>query len=139
MVALKGGVKSAGSARVAVVPFDSANKFMATLNEGADGSRAILVKGAADRLLERSTSQRGVSGPERLDIGLWETVIDDLGRDGLRVLAAPAGRWRRSSATCRWTTSTASSSWVCGASSTRRGPRPSRRSPTVTPPASASR
>jgi magnesium-transporting ATPase (P-type) len=88
VVAMKGGVKSAGSTRVAVVPFDSANKFMATLNEGAEGSRAILVKGAPDRLLERSVRQRGASGPEALDIRLWESVIDDLGRSGLRVLAA---------------------------------------------------
>ena len=59
VAAMKGGVSAAGSPRVGVVPFDSANKFMATLNEGADGSRAILVKGAPDRLLERAESQRG--------------------------------------------------------------------------------
>ncbi len=88
VVAMKGGVKSAGSTRVAVVPFDSANKFMATLNQGPDGSRAILVKGAPDRLLERSRTQRGASGPERLDIVRWEAAIDDLGGAGLRVLAA---------------------------------------------------
>jgi magnesium-transporting ATPase (P-type) len=88
VAAMKGGVKSAGSTRIAVVPFDSANKFMATLNQGPDGSRAILVKGAPDRLLERSRTQRGESGPEALDIVRWGAVIDDLGSQGLRVLAA---------------------------------------------------
>ncbi len=88
VVAMKGGVKSAGSTRLAVVPFDSANKFMATLNQGSDLSRAVLVKGAPDRLLERATTQRGETGPEPLDILRWEAAIDDLGGQGLRLLAA---------------------------------------------------
>lgn len=88
VVALKGRLDSGGSRRVGVVPFDSANKFMATLDEGADGSRAILVKGAPDRLLERSRVQRGASGAEPLDIVRWEAVIDELSSQGLRVLAA---------------------------------------------------
>ena len=71
-----------------VVPFDSGNKLMATLNESRDGARAILVKGAPDRLLERSTSQRGGAGAAPLDIVFWEAVIADLSGQGLRVLAA---------------------------------------------------
>jgi magnesium-transporting ATPase (P-type) len=88
VVAMKGGVSAEGSRRVAVVPFDSANKFMATVNEGPDGSRAILVKGAPDRLLERSVSQRGLSGADALDHAAWESAIDELSGQGLRVLAA---------------------------------------------------
>ncbi len=87
VVAMKGGVE-ASAARLGVVPFDSANKFMATLNEGAGGSRALLVKGAPDRLLERSLTQRGADGAEPLDIVRWEAVIDELSSQGLRVLAA---------------------------------------------------
>src|SRR5690606_20402011 len=68
--------------------FDSANKFMATLNEGADGSRAILVKGAPDRLIERSTTQRGADGPQPLDADFWAEQVDRLSAQGLRVLAA---------------------------------------------------
>ncbi|HKP06487.1 MAG TPA: HAD-IC family P-type ATPase, partial [Microbacterium sp.] len=78
-VAIKGGVGSAGGRRVAVIPFDSANKLMATLNEGArsggeagEVSRAILVKGAPDRLLERSLTQRGSDGSEPLDLARWD-------------------------------------------------------------------
>jgi magnesium-transporting ATPase (P-type) len=88
VVALKGRLDPGGSRRVGVVPFDSANKFMATLNEGADGSRAILVKGAPDRLLERSLTQRGAAGAEPLDLVRWEAAVDALSSKGLRVLAA---------------------------------------------------
>ena len=88
IVAMKGGADATGTARLGVVPFDSAYKFMATLNEASDGSRAILVKGAPDRLLERSLTQRGADGSEPLDIAFWEAAIDDLSAQGLRVLAA---------------------------------------------------
>ncbi|MGB4779215.1 HAD-IC family P-type ATPase [Microbacterium sp.] len=88
VVAMKGGATDADTKRLAVVPFDSANKFMATLNEAVDGSRAILVKGAPDRLLERSLTQRGRSGSEPVDRTLWNAAIDDLSGQGLRVLAA---------------------------------------------------
>ncbi len=94
-VAIKGGVGSAGGRRVAVIPFDSANKLMATLNEGArsggeagEVSRAILVKGAPDRLLERSLTQRGADGSEPLDLARWDAAIAALSSQGLRVLAA---------------------------------------------------
>jgi magnesium-transporting ATPase (P-type) len=95
VVAMKGGVGTAGGRRVAVIPFDSANKLMATLNEGArsggaagEVSRAILVKGAPDRLLERSLTQRGADGSEPLDLVRWNTAIEALSSQGLRVLAA---------------------------------------------------
>ena len=95
VVAMKGGVGSAGGRRVAVIPFDSANKLMATLNEGArsggepgEVSRAILVKGAPDRLLERSLTQRGADGSVPLDLVFWEAAVAELSGQGLRVLAA---------------------------------------------------
>jgi len=88
VVAAKGGAGGAKTRRIGVVPFDSANKFMATLNEAPDGARAILVKGAPDRLLERSSTQRGARGPEPVDLVFWEAEIDALSAEGLRVLAA---------------------------------------------------
>jgi magnesium-transporting ATPase (P-type) len=94
-VAIKGGVGSTGGRRVAVIPFDSAHKLMATLNEGArsggeagEVSRAILVKGAPDRLLERSLTQRGADGSEPLDLARWDAAVEALSSQGLRVLAA---------------------------------------------------
>ena len=80
--------------RLAVVPFDSATKFAATLDALADGTRVVHVLGAPDRLLDRCTTQRGAHGPEPLDAAAWDAHIDALGGQGLRVLAAarrPAG------------------------------------------------
>ena len=120
------------------VPFDSANKFMATLNDGADGSRAILVKGAPDRLLERSTAQRGASGPR----AARRRAVGGVDRRAQRAGAAGAGGGaaRRSARTSTRSTvgrpRATSSSSACGASSTRPGPRRSTRSRTATPPAS---
>ena len=88
VVAMKGGAVDTRAQRIGVVPFDSAYKFMAALVEAPDGSRAILVKGAPDRLLERSLTQRGADGSEPLNIAFWEGAIDDLSAQGLRVLAA---------------------------------------------------
>ena len=88
VVAMKGGASSAGTTRRDVVPFDSAHKFMATLNESDDGARAILVKGAPDRLLARALTQRGADGSEPLDRVRWESEVDALSAQGLRVLAA---------------------------------------------------
>ncbi len=89
VVAMKGGPRpEPRPKRIGVVPFDSANKFMATLNESVDGARALLVKGAPDRLLERSLTQRGADGAEPVDRALWEAAIAELSGEGLRVLAA---------------------------------------------------
>jgi magnesium-transporting ATPase (P-type) len=77
--------------RLAVVPFESEHKFMATLNGTPEGARAVLLKGAPDRLLDRCTDQQGPDGRrEPLDREFWESQIDALSDDGLRVLAAAA-------------------------------------------------
>ena len=95
-LALKAGVDHHRYARIAVVPFDSEYKLMATLNAGLDGSRMVLVKGAPDRLLDRSGSQLGPDGGSMvLDRGDWERRIDELSGQGLRVLAAA---WRPATA-----------------------------------------
>lgn len=87
VVAIKGGATAEGTRRIGVVPFDSEHKFMATLNESPDGARAILVKGAPDRLLDRSLTQRGADGSVPLDRAFWEHAVDELSAQGLRVLA----------------------------------------------------
>jgi calcium-translocating P-type ATPase len=75
--------------RLAVVPFESENKFMATLDQVQGDGLRILLKGAPDRLLTRCTEQRSASGAaEPLDLAFWEKQIDALGGQGLRVLAA---------------------------------------------------
>ena len=77
--------------RLALIPFESDNKFMATLDRAPGERRPILLKGAPDRLLDRCAAQRGADGnPEPLDRAYWETHIEALGAEGLRVLAAAA-------------------------------------------------
>ena len=80
---------ASGYERLAVVPFESDTKLMATLDATPDGARRILLKGAPDRLLERCGSQLGDAGsPEPIDRAIWEERIESLGAEGLRVLAA---------------------------------------------------
>jgi magnesium-transporting ATPase (P-type) len=75
--------------RLAVVPFESENKFMATLDRVPENGLRILLKGAPDRLLSRCAEQRAASAAtEPLELAFWEKQIDALGGQGLRVLAA---------------------------------------------------
>jgi magnesium-transporting ATPase (P-type) len=93
----KAGFDPSGHVRRAVVPFESAHKLMATLDELPGGGRCIHVKGAPDRLLDRCHAQLGPGGdPAPLDRAHWEREIDALSAEGLRVLGAahrdaPAG------------------------------------------------
>ena len=89
-LAQKAGFDQEPYQRIAAIPFDSENKFMATLNRlPGEAAPAILMKGAPDRLLDRCSQQRGANGQqEPLDRAYWEHWIDTLGGQGLRVLAA---------------------------------------------------
>jgi Ca2+-transporting ATPase len=98
VLAAKGGIDVSdlrtSHPRVDVVPFDSANKFMATVHEMSTdrGERVvrILVKGAPDVLVSRSTTV--IDGDGALaPIGAHEATLtahnERLGAEGLRVLA----------------------------------------------------
>jgi magnesium-transporting ATPase (P-type) len=90
-LALKLDFDAASHERHDSIPFESDNKFMATLNSRPDGPRGILLKGAPDRLLDRCDQELGADGrPSPLDRGFWEEQIDKLSTEGLRVLAAAA-------------------------------------------------
>jgi magnesium-transporting ATPase (P-type) len=58
----KAGFDAAGHERFATIPFESANKFMATLNSTPQGLRRIMLKGAPDRLLDRCAEELGPDG-----------------------------------------------------------------------------
>jgi len=86
--ALKLGVEATPDERVAEVPFDSATKFMATLDR-TDGGLVVHLKGAPDRLLDRCDRQgTSLHDTAPLDREYWEREVDRLGAEGLRVLAA---------------------------------------------------
>ena len=98
VLATKGGIDAAElrshHPRLAVVPFDSANKFMATVHElhSDTGERKVrvLVKGAPDVLLARSTHVIDEEGA-LADIAAHAATLaahnERLGAQGLRVLA----------------------------------------------------
>jgi len=92
-LAAKGGVDALAAAeglpRIAEIPFDSANKFMATFHR--DGERVrLFVKGAPDLLLTRCTAVSADGGAQALDdagrAGLVHQ-IEAMAARGLRVLA----------------------------------------------------
>src|SRR5271165_5677305 len=88
-VSQKANFDRANYQRLAVVPFESENKFMATLDRVLGKGLRVLLKGAPDRLLSRCAEERAASGAtEPLDRAFWEKQIDALGGKGLRVLAA---------------------------------------------------
>jgi magnesium-transporting ATPase (P-type) len=88
-LATKLGFDPSGHRRTAVVPFESEHKLMATVDEVPGGGHVLLVKGAPDRLLERSDLELGAGGRTRpLDAAWWESQVVALSAEGLRVLAA---------------------------------------------------
>jgi len=90
-LAHKAGFSADRHTRHATIPFESVNKFMATLADTPAGLRRILLKGAPDRLLDRCAEELGADGtPQALDRAYWEREIDRLSQEGLRVLAAAA-------------------------------------------------
>lgn len=70
------------------IPFDTQNRFMATLNHDHHGHSVIYLKGAPERILDMCTSEVAESGEAgELRRDFWEQVITEMASDGLRVLA----------------------------------------------------
>lgn len=91
-LAQKAGLVKNGFERLAVIPFDSEHKFMATLNRVPEGGVRIMLKGSPESLLNRCDSQIGASdASEPLDRSFWEEEIERLSDQGMRVLAAAIG------------------------------------------------
>lgn len=92
-LAAKGGVDAQAAAdhlpRLAELPFDSANKFMATFHRDGEHIR-MFVKGAPDVLLARCAAVSGEAGEQSLDEGARENLVREneaMASRGLRVLA----------------------------------------------------
>nr|WP_244311907.1 HAD-IC family P-type ATPase [Marinobacter vulgaris] len=74
------------------VPFDTDNRFMATLNHDHHRHGVVYVKGAPERILEMCTGMVTDSGDtSSLDREAWTAVVSELASEGLRVLAL--ARW----------------------------------------------
>ncbi len=74
--------------RTDTIPFDSANRFMATLHHDHDGHGVIYVKGAPEKILAMCQYQIGETGDEsRLDPDYWREEASRIAARGERVLA----------------------------------------------------
>ncbi|MCG7943732.1 MAG: cation-transporting P-type ATPase [Candidatus Thiodiazotropha taylori] len=70
-----------------LIPFESEHRFMATLHHSHSGGAFIIIKGAPEKLLDICGLQRTLSGDEPLDRQRWLNQIDEMGKQGQRVLA----------------------------------------------------
>ena len=77
--------------RVAMIPFNSTNKWMLTIHKMASGSHKVLIKGAAERVLERCDAflKNGERQPKNdASIAQYESAYNTLGGMGERVLGS---------------------------------------------------
>ena len=70
------------SPRTALLPFSSTTKFMATAH-----AERLCLKGAPEGLIARCARQWQAGGESVIDPAYWRDVVEQLARDGLRVLA----------------------------------------------------
>ncbi|WP_347331004.1 cation-translocating P-type ATPase [Marinimicrobium locisalis] len=73
--------------RIDSLPFETEKRYMAILHDRPNGERELAIKGAPDRLLELCHKQLGPEGPEPLDRNYWQTRMDALAGEGMRVMA----------------------------------------------------
>ncbi|GAA3958491.1 cation-transporting P-type ATPase [Allohahella marinimesophila] len=89
--AMKSGLETAHELhehpRADAIPFESENRYMATLNHDHHGKAFVCVKGAPERLMELCDSERTESGVQPLDREFWTAQAHGLASDGKRVLA----------------------------------------------------
>jgi magnesium-transporting ATPase (P-type) len=90
VLAGKAGLKKrdadAADPRADAIPFESENRYMATLTAGDDGA-TVHVKGAPERIFAMCADELTASGPRPLDAGRWEQQTLALADEGHRVLA----------------------------------------------------
>lgn len=91
VVGMKSGVDHAVANRAYprkdLIPFESEHRFMATLHHSHDGGGFTIVKGAPEKLLELCKLQRTLGGDEPIDRQGWSQRIEEMARQGQRVLA----------------------------------------------------
>jgi len=85
-IGLDRAFESSKNRRVDAIPFESEHKFMATLHEGPQNSRFLLVKGAPEVILAHCDRQETESGAGPLAPDYWSEASDRLAAQGERVL-----------------------------------------------------
>ncbi len=77
--------------RLDVIPFDSEQKYMATLNN-IDNEKYIIIKGAPEVILNRCNSKKGEG---QINISEVQSQIEQMGGQGMRVLAVAQKAWTK--------------------------------------------
>jgi len=86
-IGLTRATEQANYKRVDSIPFESEHRFMATLNEDANGQQMLLVKGAPEVILAHCSHQQLQSGEiVPLDLAYFSAASDELAGQGERVL-----------------------------------------------------
>jgi magnesium-transporting ATPase (P-type) len=80
-------VESKHYPRTDLIPFESEHRFMATLHHSHTGDAFIYLKGAPERVLEMCAHQRVVGDDQPLNKNHWLARIEEMARQGQRVLA----------------------------------------------------
>jgi P-type Ca2+ transporter type 2C len=83
----KAGLKEYNPERLDSIPFESENKYSATLNRTEEGN-IIFLTGAPERLLEMSSIQYTSEGEKDIDKKFWEEKMDEVAGKGQRLLSA---------------------------------------------------
>jgi magnesium-transporting ATPase (P-type) len=73
--------------RTDLIPFESEHRFMATLHHSHRSGAFIILKGAPEELLHICKLQRTLNGDETIDRQDWLRRLDEMARQGQRVLA----------------------------------------------------
>ncbi len=91
-LAYKGNLYDIPEERISSLPFNSANKYMVTLNI-IEGKKYLLLKGAPERVLKFSQHQLTDSGINPISRDDWGKKIDRLAEEGERVIALAYKEW----------------------------------------------
>ncbi len=83
----KAGLKDFIPEQIDDIPFDSEQKYAASLNK-VEGFKTVFITGAPDKLLDICSKQLTVDGEENLNKEFWEEKIDELASIGRRMLGA---------------------------------------------------
>jgi magnesium-transporting ATPase (P-type) len=91
-LAYKSNLYNISEKRISSLPFNSANKYMVTLNE-VDDKKYLLLKGAPERVLKFAKFQLAEKGKTALSKDYWLSRIEELAEKGERVIAFAYKEW----------------------------------------------
>jgi len=77
---------------VAHQPYEPELRYSQTVHTGSDGHRTLYVKGSPEIILDASVAVAGPGGDEPLDHAVIHAANEEMGREGLRVIATASRR-----------------------------------------------